>query len=300
MRRLSAVRIFPYEIDNSKFVIKKDLDKYTQNFLLSPLGALINRVYLVGTIIFKDSDEKKGYTLRVSTPGASFYIRTGIFLSSEIKNKTEELKEGDIVAVLGRIKIFQPAGSDRIYSYVRPENLEKTSSTTLKYWIYDTSKWTLVRIRAIQTAMDLENPSVDSLINLGIDREIAEGAILAIEKYGKENINLEKYLNIVELALQYIIPSVTLEEKVIEEKVEADEIESEESIQDSVEQAISTEEKVLSIISSCDHNGGAKYEDIIAVAEDEGISKEELDRILIDLLERGFIKEYKGRYQIVI
>lgn len=303
MKRLAAIRIFPYELDNSKVVIKKQEDRYTQTFLLTPLGAMVNRVYLVGTILLKEGGEKEGYTLRVSTPGASFFVRTGLFYSEEIRNKIEELEEGDFVAIVGKIRIFQPAGSERIFVYIRPENLEKSSPTTLKYWIYDAARWTLMRIRALQTALGTENPTVESLTKFGIDRQIAEGTIMALEKYGKDNINIEKYISLVELALQYVIPSAVTEDT--EEKLER--MESEEELESESEditvessyEKIPPEDKVLSLISSCDHDGGAKYEDILAVAEEEGLSKEELDRILVSLLEKGFIKEYKGRYQLV-
>jgi len=292
MIRQPAIRVFPYELNRSKVLIKKTKDGRTYNFLLTPLGALVNRVFMVGTIFSKEEITDDLLKVQISNPGSSFYIKAGKFTPGP-REKLRKYEEGDFVAVVGKISVFQPEGSNRFLVSITPEEVNKVTNREMVYWIYDTSRKTLMRIRAMRAALDADNPTVDSLMEMGFPRYLAEGVMLALEKYGKDEIRIERFMDIVEKALMYIVPQEALVEKEeVSEEVPAEGV--------STAEEEDLESKILAIIQSCDHEGdGARYEDIVSVAEDMGIPKEDFNRVFGELLYNGAIFEVRdGRYKV--
>ena len=74
-----ARRVFAQELKDSNLASKDESDQYAPQYVLTPTGAKVNRIFLVGTLIEKedigtDSEYWRG---RVSDPTGTFTIYAG-------------------------------------------------------------------------------------------------------------------------------------------------------------------------------------------------------------------------------
>jgi DNA replicative helicase MCM subunit Mcm2 (Cdc46/Mcm family) len=91
-----------------------------------------------------------------------------------------------------------------LYVSIRPEKIVEVNADIRDQWIIETCKNTKDRIEAIFEAMKMEDSNENKLRELGFSKELSEGIIFALKNYGK--IDLNKYIQIVQESLQYLIP----------------------------------------------------------------------------------------------
>ncbi len=279
--REPAWRVFAAEYNSSKHYLKATEPKMP-SYVITPLGAKISRLFLVGVLTEVRLVTDEIIKARVADQTGAFYLLAGKF-NPEARQLLETIKVPQFVAVVGKINVYSPK-EDLMYVSVVPERVKVVNEVLRDYWVFDTARRLKIRIDAMQEALKMEEPSVDKLLSIGFSRKISEGVILALEKYQK--INVERYMDMLKDALKHLLP----EYKAM--GYELPSVEEEEIVEESSE----NEELILNLIEELDEDGkGASYEELL---EKSGMEEEKLDEVLLSLQEKGEIYEpYLGKFK---
>ena len=194
VEREVAWRVFAHEFINSDYFFH-DGDEFSPNYLVTPTGARVNRLYFVGVLTEIDNlgAGEDMWRARVSDPTGAFSVYAGqyqpqasVFLSG--------LDVPCFVAITGKARTYEPEDGT-VYTSVRPEELNTASDSIRDRWIVDTARLTYERIGLVRSAMDsgLKGDELtDMLVKSGASPELANGILRAVFHY----TDLDKYLNI--------------------------------------------------------------------------------------------------------
>ena len=202
--RQIAYRVLPPELaDSTEIYVEDERDEKSPKYLISPLGAMINRIFISGVLsniqekISSDGDTY--YTARINTFGRWGYLITAGRYQPEIASKLANLQENDgeeYVAIVGKVRLLPPReGYSRPTISVKPENLTVVDEDTYNFWLLEACRHTIMRIKANIIAGNIPNPSEEILTGEGIPEFLAKGIILARDRYG--GANLGRYISMV-------------------------------------------------------------------------------------------------------
>jgi len=273
--RETAIRIFAVEL-NSSTLETREAEEKSSVYIVTPLGARVNRVLITGVLTDVASGTNEELVrATVADPTGDVRISAGQYQEYG-KKALSSITVPSYVAVVGKAKAYRPEDG-AFYTYVRVEAIAAVDQQRRNYWLYETCRDTVSRINAMRAAMELSPPTQDALIRMGVPPRLATGAIEALQHYGR--VEVDKYREAVIEALRTIgdveelsqnIPTVTTEE----------------------EELSTSERLLLDIISETDkHNRGADYQEILARARARKLTDEETRTALDGLLEKGMIYE---------
>ncbi len=206
-KREVARRIFSYEFNRSTYRIQPEEDK-APVYVLTPLGMRCNRVFIVGALLDKEEVKPDSgvWRIRVADPTGAFRGYVGRFQTDAL-DSLMGIEPPELVAIVAKVRVIERDG--RLLPALRPESISVVDSETRDYWIYETSKRTLERIRRMEEKAD-------------------EDCKLAWQIY---NPNLNEFRHIVKQALAALLEEFELvgekEEEEFEEKEELEELEEE-------------------------------------------------------------------------
>ncbi len=279
-----AWRVFAAEFNSSSYEIKGEGEK-TPSYLISPLGAKINRLFVVGVLTDNENvgnDNEPVWRAKITDPTGTFYMTAGQY-QPEASMALAKLQPPCFVAVVGKFRTYSPE-EGKLYVSIRPERVGKVEAPTRDGWVLETCSATLDRISAMEEAMKLGEPTVEKLMQIGFSRPLAEGAVESIGHYHLDD--LTRYRNMVADALKFLLPEYqTGPEMPMEPVSSPEEIEVED------EDDVDKEALVLSMIESLDSGKGAAWDEVVQKAKGQGIDREELDSIANSLLDKGFVYE---------
>ena len=149
-----ARRVFAQELRDSNLASKDESDQYAPQYVLTPTGAKVNRVFLVGTLIEKEdigtgSEYWRG---RISDPTGTFIIYAGQY-HPEAAQFLSNCEMPVFVAVVGKTSTYT-TDDGNVLTSIRPEYIEEVDVATRDLWILDTAKQTLDRIKEIEAEKD--------------------------------------------------------------------------------------------------------------------------------------------------
>jgi RPA family protein len=193
IERELAWRVFAHEFNHSHYFFHEGDDR-SPNYLVTPTGARINRLYFAGVLteienIGVGEDVWRG---RVSDHTGGFMVYAGQY-QPEAAMFISGLEVPSFVAIVGKARTYEPE-EGTIYTSVRPEELNTADSQIRDRWIVETARLTFERIRFVRNALEsgLKGPQLtDMLIQSGASAELADGINKAIEHYP----NLKEYLD---------------------------------------------------------------------------------------------------------
>jgi len=281
-----AWRIFAGEFNASSLEIKGE-GEMSPSYVVTPLGAMINRVFVVGVLTDTENigtEDEPMWRGRVSDPSGIFYISAGQY-QPEAAMAISKIEPPAFVAIVGKARTYSPE-EGTLYVSIRPESIKEVDESIRDYWVLDACKQTLKRIDAVAEAMSMEPPTVDELVKLGHDSKLAEGVIKSIGHY--MGINLDVYRGMVVESLRYLLPEFEMELEMPSVPEGPEEIE----LEDEVGEEMDREDVILAIIDQLDDSGkGAPWDDIVDEAGKQGIQKTELEELTNSLLDKGLIYE---------
>lgn len=185
-RREIARRVFSKEFNSSKFKVGGEGEKEAV-YVLTPLGLRCNRLFIVGVLLEKEEvkPDSNMWRIRVSDPTGSFLGFVGKF-QPEALESLADLNPPEIIAVTAKAKLLERNG--RVLPLIRPENINISDFETRDYWVIETAKATLRRIKALEKGEDrftIEkyNPDLE---------EFRKAVLEALKKLKEEQIVLEK------------------------------------------------------------------------------------------------------------
>ncbi len=281
--REPAWRVFSAEFNSAKHYLRATEPK-KPSYVLTPLGAKISRLFIVGVLTDVRLINDEIVKARVADQTGVFYVMAGKY-NPESRQVLETLTIPSFVAVVGKANVYSPS-EDTMYVSVVPERVKEVDEVLRDFWVFDTARKLKMRIDAMREALKMETPTVGNLESLGFSRRISEGVIEAIKYYDK--INVERYMDMLRDALRYLVPeykAMGYELPGIEEEQEEEEAQDREKYED----------MILKIIEELDEGDGVSYSEIIRKS---GLEEELVEEIVMSLQESGRVYEPKlGKFR---
>lgn len=285
MMREIAWRVFAGEFNDATKEVS-DGGERSPSYVVTPLGAKINRLFIVGVLTDVENvgtDEAPMWRARLSDPTGTFHIYSGQY-QPEASAALSKLKPPAFVAVTGKSRLFSP-DPGTIYTSIRPEKVKVVDEGLRDYWTLEACRSLKRRLEALREAYKMDPVKKEELAALGIKPAMADGIAAAVEHYGK--VDLSRYSAMLAEALRYLLPE--LRPPRIGEEAEPEAGAAGKAV-DAEQEAL--EEKVLGFIVELDTDGkGASWDGILARATKEGVDKDALEGIVNSLLDKGRIYE---------
>jgi len=307
LKRQTAWRVFAGEFNDSTVEIKSE-GEMTPSFVVTPLGAKVNRLFIIGVLTDVENISQEGELVRahISDPTGVFTLYSGQY-QKEVTDALSNIDVPTFVAVIGKARTYSPE-EGMLYVSVRPERILEVSADIRDKWIYETCKNTKDRIEAVMEAMKMEESDVNQLTKLGYSKELSEGIIEALKNY--ESIDLKKYVALIKESLHYLrpsketLPDLNINKKVNEieeeklddikeeeETKEKKEITPKEETKDEEDDSADIENTVLETIKKIEGENGASWDLITDKCKNAGLDKDLIEEALNSLMDKGLIFE---------
>ena len=266
MMREQAWRLFAGEYNETTCKVEGEGDK-DPSYIVTPLGAKVNRLYVVGVLTNVENLSNEGEMLRahVSDPTGVFVLYAGQY-QPEILDYLSHMDTPSYVALVGKSRIYEPE-EGTIYVSVRPELIREVDASLRNYWILEACRHTKKRIEAIVEASNMPSPSINELRSLGYNINLAEGVIASLSHYGK--IDIDSYYVLIKEALN------SLKTEDIHPHSQTQEIDN----------------QILDLIAKNEGDEGVPWEKLVKKGIEEKFDKEVIEKTLESLLDKGLIYE---------
>ncbi|MGI5991101.1 MAG: RPA family protein [Methanosarcina sp.] len=149
-----ARRVFAQELKDSNLTSRDENDQYAPQYILTPTGAKVNRIFLVGTLIEKEDigSDSEYWRGRISDPTGSYLVYAGQY-QPEAAQFLSDCELPAFVAVVGKTSTYT-TDDGNVLTSIRPESIQQVDELTRDLWVLDTAKQTLERIKAIEAEED--------------------------------------------------------------------------------------------------------------------------------------------------
>lgn len=286
MIREAAWRVFAAEYNDSTLELNGSGER-APSYVVTPLGAKINRIFVVGVITDVENigtDMQPMWRARVADPTGTFHLYAGQY-QPEASGVLSKLQPPVFGAVVGKSRTYSPEAGT-VYTSIRPERIKEVDAALRDYWILEACRSLKKRIEAMAEAQKMDPPTKDALLRLGVKERVAEGIVQAVAHYGKAD--LSRYTAMLAEALRYLLPEFREEggPEAVPEAVPAGASRKE------PEPEGEAEATVLEIVVGLDAEGrGAAWDAIVEAAKARGLPKDTLEEAVNRLLDKGLIYE---------
>ncbi|MFP8958217.1 hypothetical protein ACLI4Y_15965 [Natrialbaceae archaeon A-CW3] len=196
-----AYRLFAAEFDDSTLSHTESDEERAPNYVVTPTGARLNRLFVVGALTEVTSVNDDMLRARVVDPTGAFVVYAGQYQPDALAF-LERIEPPAFVAVTGKARTFQPEDSDVIYTSIRPESIATVDADTRDRWVVSAAEQTLERVGTYAAAAEVDatgEPLSNALVDAGVEPGLAAGIPLAQTHYGTTPAYLE---SVRELALE--------------------------------------------------------------------------------------------------
>lgn len=297
--RETAWRVFSTELNASTLEIRATEEK-SPSYVISPLGAKINRVLIAGVMTEKENvgtPDDPRWRARIQDVSGSFYLSIGMY-QPEALAAMVDIDTPCYVAAVGRVKTYTN-NDNKVFVNVRPEHITVIDENIRKEWLLETAKSTWKRLTNTKRALNAGDATVNDLIALGMSSFEAENIVYALDNYGQVP-DSALYLKTIQNALRMLLPDDDVDFGFPEDMSDIpDEIPMDQGSMgsDSGSTKGQMEEIILNMLDELDTDGkGAPREELEFRAEAEGINSIELEEITMSLLDKGLVYEPNLRY----
>jgi RPA family protein len=329
-KREVAWRIFAREF-NAATVELPGEDQYAPTYVVSPMGAMINRVYITGVLTECENigtEHEPLWRGRVSDPTDVFYISAGQF-QPKAAQTLAELEVPALIGIVGKARTYSP---DDMTTYVsiRVEQVKVISQELRNYWVLEACRGLNHRMGCMVEALRMDPPEINKLLSLGFSKKISQGILESINQFG--TIQVQEYGEILQNTLKELstetnisvegstnddvsfqlasdvddgakhqIPNfgdddVDVEVGNVEQKEEPGEtatgVKDQQDLAD--ESGSEVQEKlVFEIITSLieEQPDGVVYEDVQTNAAEQGLDRAQVEEFISSLIDKGVIYE---------
>lgn len=274
MPREVAWRLFAREFNQSQDELRGD-GEYAPNYVLTPLGAKVNRVLMAGTLIEKEQRdlEESFYRLRVDDRTATFYISVGQYQPQALQ-AVRDLEPPCAVMVVGKARAYVPE-EGRMYVSLKPEVIHRVDLAFVRQMRYEAALLLHERLELLREVSLLEDPTPQQVIDLGGSPIQAAGIIEVHRRYG--SFPIDEYQAVLRNALYSLLDE---EEPVISAPAPADAA----YLPDSED-----EEVLLGFLTSDQALDGVTRSQVIEWCAGKGINEERAISLLRQLMGNGAV-----------
>ena len=304
-QRETAHRAFAQEFNASKHEIKGQGEK-DPSFLVTPLGAKVNRIHVVGVCTDVEPVGESGETwrARISDPTGVFTVYAGQY-QPEAAQALSQIQPPQFVAVTGKARTYEPEPGSMFVS-IRPESINVVDETTRDQWILDTARRTRDRLKAVNAVRADPKVNAEALQGQGLSKAVAEGALLAQQSYGLTDVT--RYQVMLKQALGHMMPGGAVPVHRIEKRDVSAPMPSgggagsdapaqpwtppalppKEEV-DAAQEAL--DNTVLAAVGKLEGAKGARWDDVLAQTAVGGLTAEQVEESLNRLMDKGLIYE---------
>lgn len=299
MKRETAWRVFAGEYNDSTLETRGEEER-APSYVITPLGAKVNRLFVVGVLTDVENITESGELLRahVSDPTGIFTLYTGQY-NPEATKALSEIDVPAFVSIVGKSRTYEPE-EGVLYVSIRPEIVREVDEQTRDRWILETCEHTKERIEATHEVTKTTQPNAYDLHKLGYTKELSNGVIDAVKHY--KNTDVSKYLTMIVESLHYLtppeegmkkLPEIEKKEKVdtLEQKETTEEKKKEVKGEDKDNKSDEAENTLLTIIKQIEGKEGAPWDTIIEKGADARLEKDIVEETLTSLMDKGLIYE---------
>lgn len=152
-----AYRIFATEYDDATYTYAESDEERAPNYVVSPTGARINRLFVVGVVTETEWVNDETIRARLVDPTGAFVLYASQY-QPDARATLDEIEPPAFLAVTGKANTFRPDGADRVYTSVRPEAVGVVDAATRDRWAVSTAEHTISRLGALASALEGEEP----------------------------------------------------------------------------------------------------------------------------------------------
>ena len=284
--RETAWRVFAGELNSSSLEMKSEEEK-SPSYLVTPLGAKLNRILITGVLLDKENtgtEEEPMWRGRIQDVSGNFFINVGRFQPNAAASMAD-IEAPSYVAVVGKVRTYT-ADDGRVFVTVRPETVTNIDERTRNLWVLEAAQSTWDRLVRMKDALRVQNAGRQDLVNKGFSQEDADGIISALEHYGIPESS--KYLKLVQNSLRMLLPDRNIDLGLPEDIADApDEIVL-------GEDTGKGKEFLLSLLEAMDMGElGVSMDVILKKAAENGMSPEEVEEASDALMDDGLAYEPK-------
>ena len=302
--RQSAVRLFAQEYRDASLT-EEGSGEYDPSFVITKIGAKINRVLVCGVIDRmerREGDSGPNYSGHVRDPTGSFLFSVASF-QPELHPDFEELlarfESGDrfLLALVGKARWFETEDGG-MFTSLRAEEFTVIDRECYTNWLVETAEATLRRIDAHSTSLEAD-PTPAALEAAGVPRDLVDGLILARGHYG--DFDPEGYRVGVLQALSMATGRTSLMEPPQPTATTLKETASQtpESSEPAAEPGDAIE-LILETVRSRDTGEGVEYNDLVTALVHGGHSRESAEDAIDQARDQGEVMEPRfGFFQLV-
>jgi RPA family protein len=184
--RETAYRVFAAEFDDATLSYAESDEERAPNYVVTPTGARINRLFAVGVLTEIESVNDEQLRARIVDPTGAFVVYAGQY-QPEALSFLERAAPPEFVAVTGKARTFQPEDSNRVFTSIRPETLSEVDAATRDRFAVETAEQTVERVETMQDALSRDERGDalrEALLDAGVEAGLAAGIPRAIAHYG--------------------------------------------------------------------------------------------------------------------
>ncbi len=191
LKREVAKRVFAKEFEACRELEKSarpdsdEADSKTPNLLISPLGLVLNRIFVVGVITELDSigTQSEMWKARIVDPTGAFTVYAGQY-QPEASIFFSAVQIPAFIALTGKARIYEPEPGS-VFVSIRAEEANVVDGEIRNRWVVDTAEQTVERLEAFSDALASGYHGEklrEYLQEKGVSFELAEGISIALER----------------------------------------------------------------------------------------------------------------------
>ncbi len=191
LKREVAKRVFAREFEACRELEKsartdsEAADSKAPNLLISPLGLILNRVFVVGVVTELDNIGTQGemWKARIVDPTGGFTVYAGQY-QPEASIFFSTVQVPAFIALTGKARIYEPEPGS-IFVSIRAEEANVVDEEIRNRWVVDTAEQTVERLEAFSDALASGYNGEELreyLLKKGISSELAEGIFIVLER----------------------------------------------------------------------------------------------------------------------
>lgn len=315
LQREVAHRAFALEFNGSRHEIKGQGEK-DPSFLVTPLGAKVNRIHVVGVCTDVEPVGESGevWRARISDPSGVFSVYAGNYQPeaalaiSQLAGKTPTF-----LAVTGKARTYEPEPGS-VFVSIRPETVTVVDEATRDQWLLDTARRTQERLEAVAAVRAEPQSTVEALVARGMAKPVAESALLAQQHYGLTDT--DRYAHAIKQCVQPLLPGGSVPVVRLEKREGTSPMGTADRFAAAPAQADSTampvwrppvaapkpdaaaeaatealDNAVLGNVQKLEGQKGARWDDILQASAVGGVTSEDVEESLNRLMDKGLVYE---------
>ena len=301
VRRQPAWHMLASEFSEAT-INEKGSGEYDPSFVITKLGAKVNRVIVAGLLerleVRETSNGSTLYQGQMRDPSGLHYFSVGDYASESMRELTLSLVEktevGEPVLLLMTAKSrWYQTDEGAVYTSLRPEEACEIDAKTYALWLTRASEGTLQRMKIHNDSLSAE-PTQEGLKAAGVPEHMIDGLLLSRNHYGEFDtetytLNVMQALDIAEGRMDAAsqpapAPQTTLEGSDSSDSSDEDDV----------------KETLVAIIAQLDQGDGVDFETVLTNADARGIDRQLAESKLDELSNEGTLHEPRfGWFRIV-